>query len=292
MRVLVTGATGFTGTYVVRRLLEQGSSVRCFVRRSSDTSGLPVDRIELTHGDLADTPSLVRAMNGVDVLVNLASLGFGHVAMIVAAAKEAGVGRAMFLSTTAVFTTLAVPSRSVRLAAEATIRDGGVLYTILRPTMIYGSARDRNMCRLIRYLNSRPVILVAGSGEFLQQPVYVEDVANAIVQSLGTSRTINKSYNIAGQLPLTYNEVIDRTCEALGRCVRKIHLPVSPIVAVLSGAERLSIPTPIKAEQVRRLNEDKVFDCSDALRDFDYRPRSFSDGIRLEVAQMGLGATR
>jgi nucleoside-diphosphate-sugar epimerase len=282
MNVLVTGATGFTGARVVPLLLDR-ARVRCFVRPSSNVQVLPVDRVELAYGDVSDQASLERALRGVDVLVNVASLGFGHTPAIVGAALNAGVKRAIFVSTTAVFTTLNAASKAVRLEAEATIAGSGLAYTILRPTMVYGSPRDRNMCRLIRYLRRWPAIPIFGSGEFKQQPVFVEDVAEAIARCVEADHTAGRSYNLPGASPLTYNTLIDTVCELLQRNVRKIHLRVAPIVAVLSSAERMGLRLPVKAEQILRLNEDKVFSCADASRDFGYRPRAFADGIRREI---------
>jgi uncharacterized protein YbjT (DUF2867 family) len=288
MKVLVTGSTGFTGSYVVPLLLRQGASVRCLVRATSDTSRLALPQVELAGGDLSDQASLERALRGADVLVNIASLGFGHAPNIVNAALAAGTRRALFISTTAIFTTLNAPSKAVRLAAEETIRASGLDYTILRPTMIYGSSRDRNMCRLIRYLRRWPAIPVFGRGEHLQQPVYVEDLAAAILQSLATERTVGRAYNVSGEAALTYNQVIDTVCEALGRRARKVHLPVAPLVTVLNTMERLPLRLPVRAEQVLRLNEDKAFDHKEATADFDYRPRSFAEGIKLELQEMGI----
>ena len=288
MRVLVTGATGFTGSYVVPLLLRQGAHVRCLVRASSDTSRLPISQVELVVGDLSEQNSIERALQGTDALVNIASLGFGHAPNIVNAAVAARVQRAVFISTTAVFTTLNAPSKSVRLAAEETVRASGLSYTILRPTMIYGSSRDRNMCRLIRYLRRWPLIPVFGRGEHLQQPVYVEDLAAAVVQSLQSEQAVGRSYNVSGQAPLTYNQIIDTVSDALGRKARKVHLPVSPLVTALGALERFSLRLPIKAEQVLRLNEDKAFDSLEAIEDFGYRPRSFAEGIRLELQEMGI----
>jgi uncharacterized protein YbjT (DUF2867 family) len=288
MKVLVTGATGFTGSYVVPLLVRQGAHVRCLVRATSDTSPLPVAEVELVEGDLSDQPSLERAFRGADVLVNIASLGFGHAPNIVNAALAAGTRRALFISTTAIFTTLSVPSKSVRLAAEETIRASGLDYTILRPTMIYGSSRDRNICRLIRYLQRWPAIPVFGRGDHLQQPVYVEDLAAALLQSLATERTVGRSYNVSGRAPLTYNQVIDTVCEALGRRVSKVHLPVAPLVTALNAFERLRFRLPIKAEQILRLNEDKAFDHKEAVEDFGYSPRSFAEGLKLELREMGI----
>jgi len=283
MKVFVTGATGFTGSRVVPLLLKSGYKVRCLYRASSDRSILSLPEIEWAAGDLSDTSALAAAMQGTDVLVNVASLGFGHAESIVSAAQKAGIQRAIFISTTAIFTQLNARSKKVRVAAELAVETSGLQYTILRPTMIYGSPRDRNMWRLIRFMRYSPIVPVFGDGKYLQQPIHVDDVAQAVVTCLSNDKTIGKSYNIAGKYPLTYNAVVETIAGQLNKRVWKIHIPSKPVVSLLGLFERLRIPFPIKAEQVLRLNEDKDFSYAEAQRDFGFSPLSFEEGINLEL---------
>jgi uncharacterized protein YbjT (DUF2867 family) len=284
MKVLVTGATGFTGSRLVPLLIKNGFQVRVFVRPTSDRSPLSALKVEWATGDFADPDSFTSALRGVDALVNIASLGFGHAESILKSMKEAGVKRGLFISTTAIFTQLNAGSKSVRLAAEEAIQASRLDYTILRPTMIYGSKRDRNMWRLIRLLRITPVMPIFGDGESLQQPIFVDDVAGAVLLALQTDATIGKSYNIAGKAPLTYNQVIDTVASTLGKRVWKLHLPYMPIVRMLQFTERMKLRLPIKAEQVLRLNENKAFSYEEAQRDFGFSPRSFEDRIRAEMS--------
>lgn len=279
MKVFVTGATGFTGSRVVPLLLNNGHQVRCLYRASSDRSFLPQTEIEWVTGDLSDSESLTSVMQGTDTLVNIASLGFGHADSIITATKNAGIKRAIFISTTAIFTQLNAPSKKIRVAAELTIESSGLKYTILRPTMIYGSERDRNMWRLIRFMKVSPIVPIFGDGKYLQQPIFVDDVAQAIVSCLSNDKTIGKSYNIAGKQALTYNQVIDMIAKGMNKRVLKIHIPSKPVVGLLTLFEKIHLPFPIKAEQVLRLNEDKAFSYEEASRDFGFSPRSFEEGI-------------
>lgn len=286
MTVLLTGATGFTGSHLLEQLLAAGIRPRCLVRPASAAAAneLRARGADVALGDIADPASLAAALGGVDTLLNTASIGFGHGPGLVEAAERAGVRRAIFISTTAIFTTLEAKTKSVRETAEARIRAGSLAWTIIRPTMIYGTPRDRNMIRLVRYLRRWPVIPVIGDGEHLQQPVYVGDVARAVLLALKSDQTIGRAYNIAGREPLTFNQVIDTVARLLGRRVYKLHLPVAPIVAPLRLLERTGLRFPIKAEQILRLNENKVFDYSEAARDFGYAPISFEEGIAREIA--------
>ncbi len=286
MKALVIGATGFTGSYVVTRLLEHGHKVTSLVRPHSDRSRVPADRITWIEGSMDDEDSLTRAMQGHDALACIASLGFGHAPGLVRAAERASLDRAIFISTTALFTRIEAKSRAVRIAAEETIARSRLAYTILRPTMIYGSARDRNMVRLIRYLRRWPVIPVAGSGQRLQQPIYVDDVARAVVGALGSDATLRRAYNVAGLSPLTFDAIIDTIGRILRRRVIKVHLPLAPVAAALGICERMGIRLPIRAEQILRLDEDKAFSWDEAARDFEFRPISVEEGIRREIADL------
>ncbi len=283
MKIFVTGATGFTGSRVVPLLLQSGYEVRCLYRPSSDRSLLPQPQIEWVIGDLSNTQALTSAMQGTDALVNIASLGFGHADSIITATKNANIKRAIFISTTAIFTQLNAKSKKVRVAAELTIESSGLDYTILRPTMIYGSSRDRNMWRLIRLMKQSPIIPIVGSGNHLQQPIFVDDVAQAIVSCLSNQNTIRKSYNIAGKHPLTYNAVIDTIAEKINKRVWKIHIPTKPVLTMLNVFEKMHLPFPIKAEQVLRLNENKNFSYAEAEKDFGFVSKSFEEGIQNEL---------
>jgi nucleoside-diphosphate-sugar epimerase len=286
MKVFVTGATGFTGSRVVPLLLASGYEVRCLYRSTSDRSSLPHPGVEWLQGDLADTESLADAMRDTDALVNVASLGFGHADSIISATKMAGIRRAIFISTTAIFTQLNAKSKKARVAAELAIETSGLKYTILRPTMIYGSPRDRNMWRLIKFMRYSPIVPIFGDGKYLQQPIYVDDVAQAVIGCLSNDVTIGKSYNIAGERELTYNDVIDTIANQMKKRVRKIHIPAKPVVSLLGLFERLKIPLPIKSEQVLRLNENKNFSYTEAERDFGFSPLAFEEGVKLEVQRL------
>lgn len=283
MKAFVTGATGFTGSRTVPLLLERGWEVHCLYRESSDRSVLPQTEIYWHVGNLENQEKLTEAMQGCDTLVNIASLGFGHAENIVKSAQAVGIQRAIFISTTAIFTKLNSQSKRTRLAAEAAIQNSDLAYTILRPTMIYGSQRDRNMYRLIRLLRRFPLIPIFGKGDYLQQPVFVDDVAKAIIQCLEQPKTIGKSYNIAGKKALTYNEVIDTIATIMNRKIYKLYLPDKIVVKFLRLLEKMKVPFPIKAEQVKRLNENKDFSYEEAQIDYNFQPRSFDEGIRTEI---------
>lgn len=285
MIVVVTGATGFLGSHVVPLLLERDHMVKALTRDPSARRRARSLGAEPLDGDLDDPHSLDHAFvaSGAEALVNLASLGFGHAPAIVAAAEEAGIHRAVFVSTTAIFTRLPARSKVPRVAAEELIKASGLHWTIVRPTMIYGTPGDRNMARLLRFLSRSPIVPLPGGGRGLQQPVHVADVAQAVVEGLERSVAVRRCYDVGGPEPLSMAQIVSQAGAALGRDPRVIPIPLAPPVLLTRAYERIAAKPKLKAEQLERLAEDKAFDIGAARRDLDFAPRPFAVGIAEEV---------
>lgn len=284
--ILLTGATGFLGGYVLEELIRRGHEVTCFVRETSNLEKIKQLNVPYIFGELDDHESICNALKDKEALINIASLGFGHASNIVNACREMNINRAVFISTTGVFTKLNPDSKGIRLEAERLIKESSLDYTIIRPTMIYGTPKDRNMWRLVKYLKKLPILPILGNGTYLQQPVYVKDLAWAVVSAYETDKSIKKDYNISGLEALTYNEVVDVTGKALGKKVLKIHVPMKLSYGLLKLYEKLSSKPKLKAEQVLRLNENKDFSHKEAAKDFGYKPKSFEEGIELEIKEI------
>jgi uncharacterized protein YbjT (DUF2867 family) len=273
-RILLVGATGFLGSAVAARLADRQTIA--LARSTSDRSVLP-HGMEVREGDLAEPLPL----EGVETLVYCASMGFGHVPGLIRQLEaEGNVQRAVFTSTTAIFTSLPSTSRAVRLEAEAAVQASSLDWTILRPTMIYGTNRDRNISRLLRFLKRWPAFPLCGNA--LWQPIFVDDLADAVLAALDSPNTSRTSYNLAGAEPLSFADLVRNAARAVGR--RIVLLPV-PLEAAVLAARLTRVVT---AEQIRRLAENKAFSIAEAAHDFNFAPRCFADGVRLEAASLGL----
>ncbi|MBV9132042.1 MAG: NAD(P)H-binding protein [Chloroflexi bacterium] len=272
-RILLIGATGFLGSFVAARLSDRPLSV--LARTTSDVSVLPPG-VEVRAGQLEDPLPLA----DVTSVVYCASMGFGHIPSVVQQLESAGVKRAVFISTTAIFTSLPSRSRAVRVHAESVVNNSSLDWTILRPTMIYGTARDRNVSRLLRLLKRSPVFPLCSNA--LWQPIYVEDLAGAVVSSLDSDASISRTYNLAGACALRFAELVRTAAHVLSRRVLLVPVPLS---AAVVAARLTRVVTP---EQVRRLAEDKAFDYAPAAQDLGFKPRSFAEGVHLEARALGL----
>jgi uncharacterized protein YbjT (DUF2867 family) len=293
VKLFVLGGSGFLGGYVLSAAAREDHQVLALARSAAAAGTLTTRGARPVAGDLGDPASLDEAFAAAgdcDVLVCLASLGFGHGPAIVAAAEEAGVKRAVFVSTTAVTTALHPPTKQVRLAAEDQIRRSGLDWTILRPTMIYGDAGDRNLSRLLRLMTRTPVLPVPGTGRCLHQPVHVADAAAAVLAAVERPAAVGSLYNVAGPEPLPFGELLRVCARAVGSGARLLPVPLAPLVTLARGYERISRRPRLRAEQLLRLGENKAFAIDDAIRDLGYAPRPFADGISEEARLLGLTA--
>ncbi len=284
MRVLLTGATGLLGGALVDLLLSGGHEPRCLVRMGSpNASRLDPSRVEVVRGDAASARDVRGALVGADSLVHVA--GIEHAPPVVEAAREAGVPRLVVVGSTSAHSAYEFRS-GPKLRMEGVVRASGLDWTIVRPTMIYGSERDKNVHRLLRFLDRSPVFPIFGPGTNLWQPVYHHDCARGTYEALVRPAAVGRSYDLPGAGPLPYRALVEIAARALGREPRLVGLPLEPIRRALLLAETLRLPLPIKSQQVLRMREDKAYPYDDARRDLDYAPRPFEVGVALEVARL------
>ena len=290
MKLLVIGGSGFLGSYVLAEAARRGYPVRALARGPGAAATVRAHGAEPLAGDLDGASELAALFSQAEceALVCLASLGFGHGPAIVRAAEQAGLHRAVFVSTTAVTTSLDPPTKQVRLTAEAAIARSVLDWTILRPTMIYGASGDRNLSRLLAVLARARVIPVPGGGRRLHQPVHVADVAAAVLAATERPEAVGGTYDVAGPAPLPFARLLRTCANTVGSAARFVPVPLAPAIAAASLHELLSPHPRIKAEQVRRLGEDKAFEIGPAASDLSFAPRPFADGIRAEARELGL----
>ncbi len=282
MRVALTGATGFTGRRVVRELLRAGHAVTALVRLPSRGRGLP-EPVRLIEGDLVDASALARLLEGQEALVHVASLGFGHAEAIASAVEASGVPRSVFFSSTSIYTRLPAASKPVRLAAEERVTALSRAWTILRPTMIYGDAGDRNLSRLVRFVAHSPVVPLPGGGRALVQPVHVDDLGRAAAAIVASPLAERRAYDLPGAEAVPLRELVRYVGKLLGRRLLLVPLPIRPMAIAAGLWQRLGLPPRVSAEQVLRLAEDKAFGFDEARRDFGYAPRGLREGLADEV---------
>ena len=217
-RVLVLGGTGFVGRSTCERLVRAGWSVRVPTRRLAqgrDLQCLPT--LELMQADVHHAAALRPLLDGCDAVVNLVAILHGsaeafarvHVALprtLASAMHEAGVTRLVHVSALGVGP--GAPSNYLRSKTdgEAVLQAAGLALTLWRPSVIFGS-EDRFMNTFARLQALAPCVPLAGAGAQFQ-PVWVEDVAEALVRSLDRPETVGGIYEATGPEVFTLAELV------------------------------------------------------------------------------------
>ena len=167
---------------------------------------------------------------------------------------------------------LAEGERALRAWAEAR----RVEWVILRPTLIYGCGRDKNLTEIVRFVRRWGFFPLLRKAEGLRQPVHAEDVAAACVSALALPAVANRTYNLSGGETLPYREMVSRVFATVGKVPRLVTIPrwlFRLAVAALRLVPRYRHWT---VEMAERMNRDLVFDHADATRDFGFSPRPFA----------------
>jgi len=283
--IFITGGSGNTGQALLRRILAdpalKGAALTCLARPGGRRGNLERFPVRIVEGDSSDAASLGRAYGGEPTVIHISSIF--HADEVLRGCR--GMERLIAISSTGVFSRYRSLAGSIA-AGERAIERSGVPYTILRPTMIYGSPADRNISRLIQLVRRSPVIPLPGGGGSTFQPVHVDNLASCIVAALERPASAGKTYNIPGGSAHTLKEIVSIIAELLGKRVVTIPVPFAAADAAVRLYERFASRPRLRREQILRLREDKSYDISEAARDLGYAPMPFRDGLSRQIRLM------
>ena len=279
MKVLVTGGTGFVGPFIVRRLVDDGHTVRVLEHTPGSSAGLPSQ--DAVVGSTTDPASLRRAVDGQDAVVHLVALLTGSPADfervmaqgtrdLVAAAGDAGVRRFVLMSALGVSeeTKELVPYYRAKWAMEQDVKASGLEHVIFRPSFVF-AARGGALDQFKRIAKLAPVTPIAGPGTQRIQPIWADDVAAYFAEGLVRPEAANRTFELGGPDVVTWNEFWERLKRAQGGSWRpSVHLPFGLMRAQAVVLEKLPKP-PVTRDQLKMLAAgDNVVSSSDAVDTF------------------------
>jgi len=148
-------------------------------------------------------------------------------------------------------------------------------WVILRPTLIYGLGKDKNISEITRIIIRFGFFPLLGQASGLRQPVHAEDIAAACLAALSRENSDNHAYNLSGGETLSYQEMVIRVFHALGKRPRLIHVPLWMFKVMLAIVRILPRYKHWSSAMAERMNQDLVFDHSYAERDLGFKPRAF-----------------
>ena len=238
--LLLTGATGLIGRALLRRLTTAGEPVRCLVR---DPRRLGADRVrvQIALGDLADPPSFRNAMRGVRTVVHLAGAirdqPLGSIEELngiatwrmVQAAERAGVEHFVFTSALGAASHDRTRYLRAKALAERAVLASDVRHTVFAPSLYYAPG-DAFLTLLERMAMVLPVVPLSGRGHALYQPIWSEDIAEAIAAALDAAGNGRERYELAGPQTLSHREIAEIALRAAGRTRPLVNVP-TPIVS-------------------------------------------------------------
>jgi nucleoside-diphosphate-sugar epimerase len=312
--VLVTGATGFTGSHLVRYLAGRGDQVLALVRDRKRAGTLDGAGADLVEGDLTRDDDVRRAVEGIEVVYNIAALyrqaGLAAstyravnavaVGRLVRAAKDAGARRVVHCSTVGVHGDVQHPPANEdaplrpgdiyqetklegeRLGRDAAV-DGGIELVIARPSGIYGPG-DRRLFKMFGEI-ARGRFVMLGSGRHFYHVTYIDDLCEGFRLCGVHPAAAGRTYILAGAEVTTLAELVKVTAEVAGSRGPRLKLPVWPVwlagVLCEGICTPLGLEPPIYRRRVDFFRKSRAFDISRARHELGFDPRvGVREGVR------------
>jgi dihydroflavonol-4-reductase len=303
--ILVTGATGFTGGHLARRLAARGEHVRALVRDPAQAEALNASGIEARVGQLTSLEDVTEAARGCDQIHHIAAVfrtaghpdsyyrdvNVGGTTNVLEAARRLDLERVVHCSTVGVHGHIEEPPASEtyrfapgdiyqrtklegELAAQAAARRGQRV-TIVRPCPIYGEG-DLRFLKLYRAV-ARGVFVMIGSGMPKLHLVHIDDLVDGIVLASSSEAALGEVFILAGPHAPTLNELVGHIARALGVPAPRWRVPLWPVMTAGILCETVCVPLriepPLHRRRVGFFTHHREFDCSKAGRLLGYAPR-------------------
>jgi uncharacterized protein YbjT (DUF2867 family) len=288
--VCITGSTGFVGRHIAHELCSRGLKVRCMVRPTSDLAPLAGLDIETCRGDVTDVASLEKALQNIETVVHLVAIiretkgatfetiNLDGTKNLLHAAKRIGVKKFIYMSNLGAGSDRRFPLLYTKWQAEEEVRNSGIDFTILRPSVMFGRS-DGFISVLAGVIKKTPLVPVIGSGKTRFQLISVEDVAACVAQSVEVGIVTNQAVPLGGPEYLTYEEIVDLIIDKLKLRRRKAHMPVPLMHFVARTGEKLGLTLPVTSAQLAMLTRDNITDLGAVEKVFGFKPVSLRERI-------------
>ena len=277
MSILVAGGTGFVGGGIVRELRNRGQRVVVLTRDPHQAqrrfAGLDV---EFRQGDVREAPTLESATQGVDVIIGCQQFPNSPIENkgraqtfeavdavgtenLVRAARAAGAKRYVYISGAGASPDAPQHWFRHKWRAEMAVRESGLLYTIFRPSWIFGP-EDKALNRFLAISRFLPFVpLIGNPGNQRMQPVFIDDVGRAVTEALVHPTADNQVFEIGGPEVLTMKEVVATALEVSGRRRLLLSAP-RPLMKIAASVLQFMPGRPLTPDAVDFITMDALAD--------------------------------
>lgn len=315
-RVLVTGATGFTGGALVHKLVAQGCEVVALVRSSGNISALPKQGVSLVVGDITDRESVITAATGVEIIYHIAAVyrtaghpdsyyeavNIGGVQNVIDAAKENHVTRTVHCSTIGVHGDIKeIPSdeespfnpgdiyQRTKLAGEqlfAAAMDAGLPGCIFRPGAIYGPG-DMRLLKMFRQIQ-RGFFPLFGGGQNLYHLSFIDDLTDGIILCGEHPHAVGERFILCSNEYGTLKELSAVIAAELNVKAPRLAPPIGPLMLAARVCEALCKPfgidPPLHPRRVEFFAKSRAFSNTKARKLIGFEPRvGTREGVRKTI---------
>ncbi|MBL8499535.1 MAG: NAD-dependent epimerase/dehydratase family protein [Nitrosomonas sp.] len=281
-RVGLLGATSLAGECLIRKLIENHWHISAFSRQRITTAA---NHPQITWQQFATMDSAKVCSEGDKIRAWLCVAPIWVLSEHFDLLSAYGARRIIVLSSTSRFSKNTSSDPGERKIAQQLIKSEELLQTwaaahevecvILRPTLIYGYGRDKNIAEIAQFIRRFGFFPLFGSASGLRQPIHVEDVAAACYAALSRENLSSRTYDLSGEETLTYRAMVERVFAAMHRTPRMLTVPLWLFRIATWGLRWLPKYRNWTTAMAERMNQDLKFDCSEAKRDLHFSPRSF-----------------
>jgi nucleoside-diphosphate-sugar epimerase len=291
--ILVTGGTGAMGSVLVRMLSQQKIKVRVLCMPGDPFAGRVKDiAADIRYADIANKMDIRNVCEGVKTVYHLAAIiiskdekAFEKINVegtrnIIEEAVRAGVGHFIYVSSASVTYPAPTPYSLSKRRAEEIVKNSGLSYTILRPTLVYGEKGGQEFDMYLNYLKKFPVVPFIGNGAPLKRPVYVEDVNAGLLAVCGNEKSFGKTYNLSGGEAVSMIDFTTLCLKLMGMEHKPvIHLPVWLCRAIAVLMKLVMSDPPLKWQVIAGITQDANLDPAEAMADLGYSPAKVSEKL-------------
>ncbi|MCT4599175.1 MAG: SDR family oxidoreductase [Vallitalea sp.] len=288
MNIFVTGASGLVGQSLIKKLEQCNNINKVYCLYRNKPINIQSDKIIPIMGDI-NSLSTMKIEDNISIVIHLVGywqkenynmlnkINVDGTKSCIKFCKNNNINKIIYLSTINVNLMNKGNYAKTKLMAEEEIIKSDLSYIIMRPTLIYGN-EDIGLSKLCKLIKKSKFIPVIGNGKALEQPIYVKEVAEYIIEAINNFHE-NITIPIAGKEAMEYDVMINTLASYIGKNIKIVHFPLKLIRFGAKVLEICKLPSPINNEQIAHISEDLNVDNKIPHNYYNVKLNPFIDNL-------------